>query len=326
MFNYPYGDNQQINLNWIISEIIALHKRLDPDYTAPSFTQIYPFSDTQQLNLDWILTELKALKELAPPAPALSSDDVSNESDVVGTTVTDALDNLLDAIENINLDSDNISNESTVSGATVTDALDNLQESFGNLDSDDIDNASQVTGATVTDALDRLIDAIEDLIEVSTNNTHSADNKLWIDEAGDSQIQVPMWTEFQALSTHVADMTGTMVQGSIAKGQNIPSTAVLDQTSCYKVGNVAVVCGRLHTMDFVATDQNAEVCFRLPTGFWPPALVRTAAAYVHSITAGAFMPAIATINANNGYVTFALGTTAHYDQIAFSATFPIREV
>lgn len=66
MFNYPYGGSQQINLNWIISEILALHQRLDPDYTAPTFTQIYPFSDTQQLNLDWILTELKVLKELAP--------------------------------------------------------------------------------------------------------------------------------------------------------------------------------------------------------------------------------------------------------------------
>lgn len=69
MFNYPYGDSQQINLNWIISEIIALHQQLDPNYTAPTFTQIYPFSDTQQLNLDWILTELKALKELAPTPP-----------------------------------------------------------------------------------------------------------------------------------------------------------------------------------------------------------------------------------------------------------------
>ena len=77
MYNYPYGDNQQINLNWIISEIIALHQRLDPDYTAPTFTQIYPFSETQQLNLDWILTELKALKELAPtPAPTDAIDEV----------------------------------------------------------------------------------------------------------------------------------------------------------------------------------------------------------------------------------------------------------
>ena len=130
MYNYPYGDNQQINLNWIISEIIALHQRLDPDYTAPTFTQIYPFSDTQQLNLDWILTELKALKELAPPPSGLSSDDVLNDSTVSGSTVTDALNTLLAAFGN--LDSDDIDNDSTVTGASVTDALNNLNGAINN--------------------------------------------------------------------------------------------------------------------------------------------------------------------------------------------------
>lgn len=78
MFNYPYGDSQQINLNWIINEIIQLHKQLDPDYEVPTFTQIYPFSETQQLNLDWILTELKTLKELAPEEDAALLKMVAN--------------------------------------------------------------------------------------------------------------------------------------------------------------------------------------------------------------------------------------------------------
>lgn len=74
MYFQPYGDEQQLNLNWIISEIINLHKKLDPDYETPSFTQVYPYSNLNRLNLDWILSELKALKELAPgpaPGPAL---------------------------------------------------------------------------------------------------------------------------------------------------------------------------------------------------------------------------------------------------------------
>ena len=72
MYFQPYGDEQQLNLNWIINEIINLHKQLDPDYETPSFTQVYPYSNLNRLNLDWVLSELKALKELAPePAPVL---------------------------------------------------------------------------------------------------------------------------------------------------------------------------------------------------------------------------------------------------------------
>lgn len=72
MYFQPYGDEQQLNLNWIINEIINLHKQLDPDYETPSFTQVYPYSNLNRLNLDWILSELKALKELAPePTPPL---------------------------------------------------------------------------------------------------------------------------------------------------------------------------------------------------------------------------------------------------------------
>lgn len=72
MYFQPYGDDQQLNLNWIINEIINLHKQLDPDYETPSFTQVYPYSNLNRLNLDWILSELKALKELAPePTPTI---------------------------------------------------------------------------------------------------------------------------------------------------------------------------------------------------------------------------------------------------------------
>lgn len=72
MYFQPYGDDQQLNLNWIINEIINLHKQLDPDYETPSFTQVYPYSNLNRLNLDWVLSELKTLKELAPePTPEI---------------------------------------------------------------------------------------------------------------------------------------------------------------------------------------------------------------------------------------------------------------
>lgn len=97
MYQYPYGNSQQLNLNWIISEIIELNKKLDPDYTAPTFNQLYPYANAQQLNLDWILQELKRLKELAPDedsrtihmiANALVSADYDPEN-VAGYDVND---------------------------------------------------------------------------------------------------------------------------------------------------------------------------------------------------------------------------------------------
>ena len=66
MYEFPYGGEQQLNLNWIINEIITLHKRLDPDYELPNFDNAFPYMNLNQLNLDWILRELKAIKDLAP--------------------------------------------------------------------------------------------------------------------------------------------------------------------------------------------------------------------------------------------------------------------
>ena len=215
-------------------------------------------------------------------------------------------------------------------GVAVTNVFYNavahaIQKTINNQSTNVIDVENDPTNSENKLPSSKAVYNIKNMVEVSNSNAHSDGNKLWINESTGSEVQVPLWSEFQALESHVSGMTYDLELGSIAKGQNIPESAVLDQTACYKVGNVAVVCARVHTMDFVATDQNAEVCFRLPAGFWPPALVRTASAYVHNATANMFMPAIATINSNNGYVTFALGTTAHYDQIAFSATFPLRE-
>lgn len=70
MYEFPYGGEQQLNLNWIINEIITLHKRLDPDYELPNFDNAFPYMNLNQLNLDWILRELKTIKDLAPTEDA----------------------------------------------------------------------------------------------------------------------------------------------------------------------------------------------------------------------------------------------------------------
>lgn len=161
------------------------------------------------------------------------------------------------------------------------------------------------------------------ILEVSPSQPSSPGNRVWIEETP-SAVQVPTWAEFEALQALLNSRTDTLEIGSISKGQNIPSAAVLDQSTCYKVGTTCTVGARLHTMSFTASDQNAEVCFRLPVGFWPPSITRVMG-YVYDQTHSMFAPAVATISSNNGYVTFALGTTNVYSQIAFYGTYSTRE-
>ena len=169
MFNYPYGDNQQINLNWIISEIIALHQRLDPDYTAPTFTQIYPFSDTQQLNLDWILTELKALKDLAPTPPPTEEIDEVGQALIAGAYDADTSYQKNDYIvQDGKLYRANAATTGTFDPtkwnevllgddlAIITRWADATNTYLNNLAASNVANDSSVTGTTVKDALDTL--------------------------------------------------------------------------------------------------------------------------------------------------------------------------
>lgn len=172
MYNYPYGDNQQINLNWIISEIIALHQRLDPDYTAPTFTQIYPFSETQQLNLDWILTELKALKELAPTPPPTEEIDEVGQALIAGAYDADTSYQKNDYIvQDGKVYRANAATTGTFDPtkwnevmlgndlAIITRWADATNTFLNSLAASNVANDSSVTGTTVKDALNTLKNA-----------------------------------------------------------------------------------------------------------------------------------------------------------------------
>ena len=176
MFNYPYGDSQQINLNWIISEIIALHQRLDPDYTAPTFTQIYPFSDTQQLNLDWILTELKALKDLAPTPPPAEEIDEIGQALIAGAYDADTSYQKNDYIvQDGKVYRANAATTGTFDPtkwnevllgndlAIITRWADATNTFLNSLAASNVANDSSVTGTTVTNALNNLNGAITSL-------------------------------------------------------------------------------------------------------------------------------------------------------------------
>lgn len=154
-FLYPWGNTQQLNLDWILQKIKELEAGsggADLDEVAEALiaasysAQAYDRSDIvfhdgklyranhaipapgeawTPAHWDEILLG-DTVSNLVQYVAALSNDQIANSSNVSGTHTSDALDTLKNAIDNIPLDSDNISNESQATGDSVTDALDNL--------------------------------------------------------------------------------------------------------------------------------------------------------------------------------------------------------
>lgn len=191
MYFQPYGDEQQLNLNWIISEIIELHKQLDPDYETPSFDQIYPYSNLNRLNLDWVLSELKTLKELAPepaPAPALDIqavaealvalpfdsntsyqiyDFISRDGEIWRATQAIAAGGDWDSTKwfKTKMGADLAVLERWINA--IDKSLTSLQNTVENLSSADISDDSDAGGATVKASLNNLKGSIDDLNDIT---------------------------------------------------------------------------------------------------------------------------------------------------------------
>lgn len=166
-FLYPWGNTQQLNLDWILQKIKELEAGsggADLDEVANALisasyaVQAYDRSDIvfRDGKLYRANQAIPAPGEVWTPAhwdeillgdtvsnlvqyvAALSNDQIANSSNVSGTHTSDALNTLKSMIEGITLDSDNVSNESQVTGDNVTDALDNLNNAIS-------DNATAIT-------------------------------------------------------------------------------------------------------------------------------------------------------------------------------------
>ena len=196
MYFQPYGNDQQLNLNWIINEIINLHKQLDPDYETPSFTQVYPYSNLNRLNLDWVLSELKALKELAPePTPELDIqavavalvalpfdsntsyqiyDFISRDGEIWRATEAIAAGGEWDETKwfKTKIGTDLAVLERWINA--INNSLTSLQNTVGNLSSIDISDDSDAGGATVKASLNNLKTSL-DTLENDLDGLTSAD-------------------------------------------------------------------------------------------------------------------------------------------------------
>lgn len=158
-FLYPWGNTQQLNLDWILKKIKELETGggagADLEEVANALITLTHRSTTQYQRWDYCFYNGKLYRALVNTTGAFAPGDWREV--VLGDDVS-VLTRLINA-----LNTDNIDNASNVSGNTTSDALNNLLTALSDLDSDDIDNASQVTGAAVTDALNNLNGAISDV-------------------------------------------------------------------------------------------------------------------------------------------------------------------
>lgn len=168
MYEYPFGAGQQLNLNWIISEIISIHKSLDPDYVAPVFDNTFPFTNLNVLNLDWILKELKDIKELAPSEDAKLLKMVANAL-IAATYDPDGLYSVNDIVYRDDEKRIFVCINDTTGDWNAADWFETnvgmaltalLNAAFGTPSASDIENDSNVAGVTVADALNTLNSAL----------------------------------------------------------------------------------------------------------------------------------------------------------------------
>lgn len=176
---YPWGNTQQLNLDWILQKIKDLeagasaavldeisNALLAASYAAQAYTRsdiVFHDGKLYRANQDipapgeawtpahWDEILLgNTVSNIVRYVAALSNDQIANSSSVSGTHTSDALDTLKNAIDGITLDSDSVSNESQVTGDSVSDALDTLNDAVSDVQGDVDDVSDDVDGLSNT--------------------------------------------------------------------------------------------------------------------------------------------------------------------------------
>ena len=172
MYQYPYGNAQQLNLDWILGKIQELEAGsgggADLEEVANALVSASFDAGVSYRRYDYCFYNGKLYRALNDNSGAFNPADWLEV--VIGDDIP-VLTRLLNAV-----DTSLTSLQTTV--GNQGNAITTLQNTVGSLDSDDVDNASNVvSGATVTAALDELSG------EISTEATARANADTAIEGA-----------------------------------------------------------------------------------------------------------------------------------------------
>ena len=294
---YPWGNTQQLNLDWILQKI----KDLEAGASAAVLDEISnallaaSYSAQAYEQFDIVFRDGKLyLANADIPAPGEAWTPAHWDEILLGGPVSALLKHVT------NMSSDYVINDSQVTGDTVSDALDTLKDAIDgiSLDSDSVSNESQVTGDSVSDALDTLNTEIANVTPLDTVPTIASTKGI--------------------TSNAVAEALNPAFQfGTITK---LVATGTLDLTTCYKKGNVVYVSGRIHSM--TSNDGDMRNYFEIPDGFKPTQQTRILG-YMHIATPNSiWYPTLLTV-AQTGIVSVGYGSGVTVDQVAFAGTYVI---
>lgn len=165
----------------------------------------------------------------------LDTDAIINNSTIIGTYLTDVLEELNDDIEE--MDSDKVDNESTVSGASVTIALNNLAASILALASSQIADASSAGGPSVLASLNTIWGVLTTLAASQIANNSSV---------GGTAVRDALNTLLTGVNANAAAIAGLPSGYTVltTTGFQFGATSTMDSTTIQEnMGLSAVING-----------------------------------------------------------------------------------
>ena len=251
-FLYPWGNTQQLNLDWILKKIKELETGggagADLEEVANALITLTHRSTTQYRRWDYCFYNGKLYRALVDTTGAFAPADWREV--VLGDDVS-VLTRLINA-----LNTDNIDNASNVSGNTASDALNNLLTALENLDSDDIDNASQVTGTSVTDALDNLNGAIDAITPLTTTPTSGSTKGI---------TSGAVYTALNNVETKVLTASDMVFDSGVSlhEPNQYPNNFIL------RIGKICILYFSIKLENVTGAIPAKKIIGYIPTGFRP---------------------------------------------------------
>lgn len=220
MYQYPYGDTQQLNLDWILTKIKELEQQSGSggssiEEVANALISATYNAATQYRRYDYCFLNGKLYRCLS------DTTGVFNPADWQEVLIGDDIPILTRLINAV--DASLTSLQTTV--GNQGNAITNLQNAMGDLDSDDVDNASTVvSGATVTAALETLDSAIDDNATAILNTRRMIAN---VYESGETATSIYRVGELIIYAGYTAQVIAPIAVGdSFIWNTNIKGTTI----------------------------------------------------------------------------------------------------